>query len=186
MLEVNETGLTGVLEVRPRWLGDARGAFAEVWNARRFAEHGIAAVFVQDNQSVSRYGGTVRGLHFQRPPHAQAKLVRAVAGSAYDVAVDLRAGSQTYGKYTAVTLDAEVGNQLYIPVGFAHGFCTLAPNTEILYKVSAYYAPDHDAGVRWDDPDIAVPWPVEPGGAVLSEKDRALPGLAEIDPPFAS
>ena len=184
MLSVRQTDLDGVLQAWPRWLGDARGAFAEVYNAARFAGHGIDAAFVQDNHSVSRQTGTVRGLHFQRPPYAQAKLVRAVAGRAYDVAVDLRAGSPTYGRHTAVTLDAAEGNQLYIPVGFAHGFCTLTPETEIVYKVSASYAPEHDAGVRWDDPDIAVAWPVDAGAAVLSDKDRALPALADIDPPF--
>lgn len=186
MLDVVETGLNGVLEARPRWLGDDRGSFAEVYNARRFAEHGVDAAFVQDNQSVSRDVGTVRGLHFQRPPYAQAKLVRAVAGRAYDVAVDLRAGSPTYGRYTAVTLDAQVGNQIYIPVGFAHGFCTLTPGTEIVYKVSAYYAPDHDAGIQWNDPDIGIPWPIDPASAVLSDKDRALPALAEIVSPFTT
>ena len=145
-----------VLVEAPRF-GDERGWFMETYNARRWADQGVAADFVQDNQSYSSAVGTLRGLHFQRPPHAQAKLVRCVRGSILDVAVDLRAGSPTYGQWVGAVLDALNGRQLFVPAGFAHGFVTLVPDCEIAYKVSDFYAPECDGGIRWDDLEIAVP-----------------------------
>ncbi len=151
----------------------------------RLAEQGIDTVFCQDNHSLSRRSGTLRGLHFQTPSHAQAKLVRCVAGSIWDVAVDLRAGSPTYGQSVGATLSAENGDQLFIPAGFAHGFVTLEPDSEVIYKVDDYYAPDCDSGIAWDDPQLAVPWPLPDGGPVLSSKDERLPRLIDWDSPFA-
>lgn len=145
---------------------------------------GIDARFVQDNQSFSAFEGTIRGLHFQRPPHAQAKLVRCVRGSIMDYAVDVRRGSPTYGQHVAAKLTAEGGEQLFVPVGFAHGFVTLEPDVEIAYKVTDVYAPDCDGGIVWNDPAIAIDWPLPPSGAVLSDKDKTLPTLAEFDSPF--
>ena len=171
--------------VRPHRHGDARGFFAETYNRRRFTEHGIAAEFVQDNHSHSVRAGTVRGLHFQLPPLAQAKLVSVVVGAAFDVAVDLRTGSPTHGRHVAVMLTAESGEWLYIPAGFAHGYCTLEPDTDLVYKVTNYYSAAHDRGVAWDDPALAIPWPVKPGEATLSDKDKALPRLAGVGAIFA-
>jgi len=139
---------------------------------------------VQDNASYSREAGTIRGLHYQRPPAAQAKLVRVVRGRVLDVAVDLRRGSPSYGRFVAVELTAEGGEQLFVPVGFAHGFCALEPDTEVAYKVSDFYAPQHEAGVIWNDPDIGIEWPLAGGEPVLSDKDTRLPRLAESGPPF--
>lgn len=171
--------------ITPKRFGDDRGWFSETWHRQRLADQGIATDFVQDNHSLSRPVGTLRGLHFQTPPHAQAKLVRCVAGAIWDVAVDVRAGSPTYGRWVAATLSAENGQQLFIPAGFAHGFVTLEPDSEVIYKVDDYYAPDCDGGIAWDDPDIALPWPLPEGGPVLSPKDRALPRLADWTSPFA-
>lgn len=180
--------LDGVVLVRGRRFGDARGYFAETWSEAQFGALGIGARFVQENQSLSAQPGTVRGLHFQRPPHAQAKLVRVVAGSVFDVAVDLRAGSPTYGRWCAATLSAGNGDQLFIPRGFAHGFCTTEPGTVVVYKVDAPYEAAADAGLRWDDPDIAVAWPPglwpPGGGPTLSDKDAVLPALREFTTPF--
>lgn len=183
-MEIVETAIPGVRILRPQLRRDARGAFAEVYSARTLAQAGIAIDFVQDNHSRSTARGTVRGLHFQAPPFAQHKLVRAVRGAVWDVAVDLRRRSPSYGRHVAVTLSAEAWTQLLVPVGFAHGFVTLAPNTEVVYKVSAAYAPEHDRGVLWNDPALAIPWPVGEDGAVLSERDRRLPRLADIASPF--
>ena len=145
---------------------------------------GLRACFVQDNQSLSVKRGTVRALHFQVPPKPQAKLVRVLRGSIYDVAVDLRVGSPTYGQWTAHTLSAEGGQQLFVPRGFAHGFCTLEPNTEVAYKVDDYYAPQCERGLAWDDPTLAIVWPVSPGDAVLSDKDCRLGRFADFVSPF--
>jgi dTDP-4-dehydrorhamnose 3,5-epimerase len=147
------------------------------------AEAGISLTFVQDNHSMSAEPGIVRGLHFQVPPHAQDKLVRVVRGKILDVAVDIRKGSPTFGRHLAVELSSENWKQLLVPVGFAHGFCTLEPNTEIIYKVTSPYAPQSDMGIRWNDPALEVAWPAF-AGAQLSGKDRALPFLAEVDSPF--
>ena len=171
--------------VTTRRFGDDRGWFAETYNARSLAEQGIDTVFVQDNQSFSAARGTLRGLHFQTPPHGQAKLVRCLRGAIFDVAVDVRAGSPSYGKWDGVELTAESGNQLFIPIGFAHGFVTLTDDCEIAYKVSDYYAPQSDGGIAWNDPQIGLDWPLAGRDPVLSDKDRSLPLLAGFDSPFA-
>ncbi len=182
---VEPCSIEGVRIVTPKRFADARGHFAETYSKRAFGEAGIGDEFVQDNQSLSRAPGTLRGLHFQIPPFAQAKLVRALRGSAYDVAVDLRAGSPSFGRHVACVLSSETGNQIYIPVGFAHGFLTLEPDTEIFYKASQFYSPEHDKGIAWDDPDLAIPWPRAPAATALSAKDRHLPRLREVVAPFA-
>jgi len=163
---------------------DGRGWFAETWQRDRWAAWGVTSEFVQDNHSLSRATGTVRGLHFQTPPHAQAKLVRCVRGAIWDVAVDVRRESPTYGRWQAAGLSADNGRQLYIPIGFAHGFVTLEPDTEVIYKVSDFYMPECDGGLRWNDPALALPWPLPANGATLSEKDAVLPLLADFDSPF--
>lgn len=169
----------------PRRFEDERGWFSEVWNAATFAAAGIDAAFVQDNQSLSRRVGTVRGIHFQHPPFAQAKLVRVLKGRILDVVVDLRAGSPTYGRWLTVELGAERGEQIFVPAGYGHGFVTREPDTEVLYKVDARYDRPSDAGIRWDDPAIGVDWGIGAAEAVLSEKDRGLPLLADFVSPFA-
>ena len=179
------SGSAGVTLLRPRRFADERGWFVETYNRRGAEAAGIADVFVQDNHSLSRPVGTVRGLHFQCPPHAQAKLVRCARGRILDVAVDLRDGSPTFGRHVAAELTAENGYQLYIPVGFAHGFATLEPDSEVIYKVSDLYAPECDGGIAWDDPTIAICWPLPPGGPVLSPKDATLPRLDGFASPFA-
>ena len=176
--------LTDVKILNPTRHGDRRGLFSEVYNKRTLAEAGFRIEFVQDNHSFSMDRGTVRGLHFQPPPVAQHKLVRVVRGSVFDVAVDLRRYSATYGSHTSVVLSAEAWNQILVPIGFAHGFMTLEPDTEIVYKVSDYYSPEHDSGLLWNDPSLGIRWPLPEEEAVLSEKDRRHPGLAEIESPF--
>ena len=169
--------------ILPRRHGDARGWFTETYNRDTFAGLGIAAAFVQDNHSLSHPAFTLRGLHFQAPPHAQDKLVRCVRGRIWDVAVDVRAGSPTYGRHVGAELSAENGCQLFIPVGFAHGFVTLEPDCEVTYKCSALYAPSTDGGVRWDA--AGVDWPIPPGTLPeLSPKDMTLPALADLASPF--
>jgi dTDP-4-dehydrorhamnose 3,5-epimerase len=162
----------------PRF-GDHRGFFSETFNASAFAAGGIRLNFVQDNHSRSANVGTVRGLHFQSPPYAQDKLVRVPRGRILDVAVDIRKSSPTFGRYVAIEISAEVWNQVLIPIGFAHGFVTLEPDTEVIYKVSNYYAPDHDCGILWSDPALGIEWPVTADTAILSDKDRGLPCLAD-------
>ena len=183
-MQIETTALDGVLIITPTRFGDARGFFSETWNRAQLAEHGIALDFVQDNQSLSARKGTLRGLHFQTPPHAQAKLVRCGRGALLDVAVDIRRGSPTYGQWVAEELSAQNGQQLLVPVGFAHGFVTLEDDTEILYKCTDYYAPDCDRALQFDDPEIAVNWGIARDAAVLSEKDAAAPSLAALDNPF--
>jgi dTDP-4-dehydrorhamnose 3,5-epimerase len=173
-----------VVLIKPRRFGDARGWFMETYSEVAALAAGIEVRFVQDNQSFSAFAGTVRGLHFQRPPHAQAKLVRCVRGSIMDYAVDIRRGSPTYGRHVAAKLTAEGGEQLFVPVGFAHAFVTLEPDVEVAYKVSDVYAPDCDGGIVWNDPAIGIDWPLPESGAVLSDKDKLLPVLAEFDSPF--
>ncbi|TCP29689.1 dTDP-4-dehydrorhamnose 3,5-epimerase [Sphingomonas sp. BK235] len=170
--------------IEPRRFGDARGWFTETYNEAAFHARGINVRFVQDNHSLSVPAFTLRGLHFQTPPHAQDKLVRCIRGSIFDVAVDLRSGSPSYGRWIGAELSAENGRQLFVPVGFAHGFLTLEPDSEVVYKCSALYAPAHDGGVRWDS--VAIDWPL-PAGATpqLSDKDHALAALADFDSPFA-
>lgn len=171
------TRLKGVWIIEPRLCHDQRGWFAETWDRRTFARAGIDVEFVQDNHSRSSRN-VVRGLHFQAPPQAQAKLVRCVAGTVWDAVVDMRRGSATYGQWEGVQLDAETQRMLYVPVGFAHGFCVLSEAAEIHYKCSAYYAPELSFGVRWDDPAIGVAWPIS--AALLSEQDRRQPLLADV------
>ncbi|WP_425992849.1 dTDP-4-dehydrorhamnose 3,5-epimerase [Brevundimonas sp. TWP2-3-2] len=175
----------GVILLAPRRFGDARGWFMETWSAARAATQGIDVDFVQDNHSYSAALGTVRGLHFQTPPNGQAKLVRCLRGAIMDFVVDVRAGSPTYGRWVSAELSADNGYQLFIPVGFAHGFVTLQRDTEIAYKCSDVYAPASDGGVIWNDPDIGIHWPLPADGAVLSDKDRQLPRLVAFDSPFA-
>ena len=184
-MEILETAIAEVKVLVPVRHGDHRGFFSEVYNRKRLEAAGIALDFVQDNHSRSARRGTVRGLHFQVPPHAQAKLVRVVRGAAFDVAVDLRRGSPTFGRHVTVTLSADAGNQVLVPEGFAHGLMTLEADTEILYKVSDHYAPDHDQGILWNDPALGIDWPIPPAEAVLSDKDRSLPLLADCATPFA-
>lgn len=180
-MQIEETPLSGVLILTPDRFGDDRGFFSESWSRRRLAGHGIAHDFVQDNHSLSAAANTVRGLHFQAPPHAQAKLVRCGRGALFDVAVDIRRGSPTYGAWTGVTLSAENGRQLLIPEGFLHGFATREPQTEILYKCTAYYAPESDRAVHWAS--CGIDWGLA-GDAVLSPKDAAAPPWADFDSPF--
>jgi len=177
--------IPGPVLVTPRRFGDHRGFFLETYSARDFAALGIPDVFVQDNHSLSAQPGTVRGLHFQLSPHAQAKLVRVLRGAILDVAVDIRRDSPGYGRHVAVELTAENAQQLFIPTGFAHGFCTLTPDTEVAYKVTALYAPECDRGIAWDDPDLALPWPFDATQVQLSDKDRRAPRLRDLPPAFA-
>ena len=179
-LTVEALAIPDIKLIRPPVFGDDRGFFSEVFNARDLAREGLYNGFVQDNHSRSRLAGTVRGLHFQLPPHAQDKLVRVTRGRILDVAVDLRPDSPTYLRHVAVELSAEAWNQLYVPRGFAHGFCTLEEDTDVVYKVSAHYAPAYDRGVHWLDPQIGIRWPVAPEDAVLSDKDLRNPNVAEI------
>jgi len=177
-------GAFELLVLEPEKFGDDRGWFCESYSRERLAAAGFDRAFVQDNQSFSRRAGVVRGLHFQIPPHAQDKLVSVLRGRICDVAVDIRRGSPTYGQYAAYELSAENGRQLLVPVGFAHGFCTLAPDTQVFYKVSDYYRPDCERGLRWNDPELNIDWPVSEKLATLSDRDRQLPWLSEFDSPF--
>lgn len=171
--------------IRPTRHGDARGWFTESYNRDRFAKLGIECAFVQDNHSLSVPAYTLRGLHFQTPPYAQAKLVRCIRGRIFDIAVDVRRDSPTFGKWVGAELSAENGHQLFVPIGFAHGFMTLEPDCEVVYKCSALYAPEHDGGIIWNDPDIGVDWPI-PDEVLpeLSNKDQILTRLADFDSPF--
>lgn len=180
-MQVEDTALAGVKLLTPQRFGDARGFFSESWNRQTLAGHGITLDFVQDNHSLSGTVGTVRGLHFQAPPHAQDKLVRCGQGALLDVAVDIRKGSPSYGHWIAEELSAANGRQLLIPAGFLHGFVTRAPDTEVLYKCTDYYAPDCDGAVRWDS--CGIDWGLS-GDPVLSDKDTAAPALADFDSPF--
>ena len=179
-MQIIATAIADVKEIKPVRLLDPRGFFSEIFREERLQQHGIDVRFVQENQSLSVDRGVVRGLHFQTPPEAQAKLVRVSAGSILDVAVDIRQGAPSYGRHVAIALSAEKGNQLFIPEGFAHGFCTLEPNTEVVYKVNRYYSPEHDRGMLWNDPALSINWPVGEGEALLSDKDRRQPRLAEL------
>ena len=183
-MQVTQTKLSGVLILEPRRFGDDRGWFSEVYNRDTLAKHGVTLEFVQDNHSMSADVGTVRGLHYQSPPHAQDKLVRCGAGVVWDVAVDVRVGSPTYGEWIGVELSAENGKQLLIPAGFLHGFSTRAPNSELLYKCSDVYAPECDGSVLWNDPDLGIDWGVDADAAILSEKDRNAVTFAEFQSPF--
>lgn len=181
---VKPTDLSDVKEVVPARFGDHRGYFSEVFKEGWFRENVAHVGFVQDNQSLSREVGTLRGLHFQLEPFAQGKLVRVLNGAIFDVAVDIRTGSPDYGRWVGVTLTAEEGNQLWIPAGFAHGFLTLQPDTLIHYKVTAPYSAVHDRGLRWNDPSIGIAWPDVSAGVTLSAKDEVQPFLADMEPAF--
>jgi len=172
--------IPGLVEFTPKRHGDDRGYFAEIFRLADFCEQAGETAFVQENESLSAKVGTIRGLHFQRNPFAQGKLVRCTAGAVFDVTVDLRKGSPTYGQWAGVELSPEAGNQLWIPTGFAHGFCTLKPNSVLNYKVNAYYSAEHDKGVAWNDPKIGITWPALADPETLSAKDRALPALADL------
>jgi len=171
--------------IHTRRFGDDRGWFVETYHKARWTEQGVACDFVQDNHSYSAPVGTIRGIHFQSAPHAQHKLVRCTRGRILDYAVDLRKGSPTYGHHVVAELSADNGNQLFVPIGFGHAFVTLDPDTEVMYKVSDFYAPECDGGVRWDCPTIGIDWPLPAEGPVLSPKDELLPHLADFDSPFA-
>ena len=183
-MEVRELSIPEVKMLIPKRFGDDRGFLSEVYSRKALALAGIDVEFVQDNHSSSRRRGTVRGLHFQAPPRAQDKLVRVVRGSVFDVAVDLRQSSPTYGRHVSAVLSAEAWNQLLVPVGFAHGFVTLEPDTEVVYKASEHYAPDHDRGLLWNDPALGIRWPIPERDAVLSDRDRGQPRFAGFVTPF--
>lgn len=168
----------------PKKHGDHRGFFSETYNRQGLADIGVTLDFVQDNQSLSATKGTVRGLHFQTPPFAQDKLLRVLRGAVFDVVVDLRRGSPTYGRHVSAVLSAQNWSQILAPAGFAHGFMTLEPDTEVLYKVTNFYAPEHDKGILWNDPDLGIDWPLPEAEAVLSDKDMKQPRLADFESPF--
>ena len=172
-----------LLLLRPKWYNDDRGRFSEIYSRKRYLDYGIECEFSQDNHSISKRAGTIRGLHFQAPPYAQAKLVRCGRGALFDVAVDIRRGSPTYGQWKAYELTAENGEQLYIPVGFAHGFVTLESDSEIVYKCSDYYAPETEGAILWNDPDIGINWPTK-ADPILSDKDAVAPLFSDVESPF--
>ena len=179
-METRDLKLEGLKLLSPVIHRDERGFFSETHNQRTLARSGIDAVFVQDNQAFSAVKGVVRGLHFQVPPKAQGKLIRVNRGAILDVVVDIRRSSPTYGKHVSVQLDAVNWHQLWVPPGFAHGYCTLENDTEVLYKVTDYYAPEHESGLRWDDPELAIDWPVTADEAILSERDRQWDAFAHL------
>ncbi len=184
-MEFRNFELDGPFEINPGKIEDERGYFSEIFRLNLFAERVSGIEFVQDNQSLSVRAGTVRGLHFQSHPAAQGKLVRCLAGKLFDVAVDLRADSPTYGRWISSVLSPGQNNQLWVPVGFGHGFCTLEPNSVISYRVTSYYSADHDKGVAWDDPDIGIDWPAVADPDTLSQKDRQQPSLVDLPAYFA-
>ena len=178
-MNVQPLKIAGLLRIEPKKFADHRGFFAETFRESALAEAGFFKRFVQDNHSLSAAVGTLRGLHYHKPPHAQAKLIRVLRGRILDVAVDIRSGSPDFGRHVAVELSAESGHQLLIPEGFAHGFVTLEPDTEVFYKVTAYYAPESDSGIFWNDPDLGINWQWS-GEPVISAKDAALPRLSDL------
>lgn len=181
-MDFQKTTIEGLILITPKVFKDQRGFFLESYSDKAFKNVGITTVFVQDNHSRSEPSGVLRGLHFQKPPFAQCKLIRVIQGSIFDVAVDLRKNSPTFGKWLGFELTSDNYNMLLVPQGFAHGFCTLVPGTEVQYKVDNFYSPEHDSGIRWNDPDLNIPWPIkEP---VLSAKDAVLPFFKELDSPF--
>jgi len=182
MFSVHPTALSDVLVVSTAWFGDERGAFSETYQHDRFVQAGISPVFIQDNHASSRRAGTLRGLHFQTPPAAQAKLIRVTRGAIYDVAVDIRPGSPTYGKWIGVELSADNRLQCFIPAGFAHGYLTLEDDTDVLYKVDAAYAPATEGGLLWNDPAIGIDWPTLEAGLTIAPRDAALPPLSALAP----
>lgn len=183
-LKIAALAIPDVKVITPARFSDARGYFSETYNRQRFQEAGISAEFVQDNQSLSAAKGTVRGLHYQAPPFAQAKLVRVLQGAIVDVAVDVRKGSPTYGKWVKAELSAETGDQIFVPQGFLHGFATLTADTVVAYKVDNYYSKECDGSVLWNDPDIAIDWGIDLSAAMVSEKDASAIRFAEFASPF--
>jgi dTDP-4-dehydrorhamnose 3,5-epimerase len=183
-MQITSLSIADVKLITPEKFGDARGFFSETYSRPAMHEAGLTMEFLQDNHSRSEKIGTLRGLHFQAPPFAQDKLVRVVRGRIFDVAVDIRKGSPTFGQHVSAELSASNWAQLLVPIGFAHGFVTLEPDTEVIYKVSSIYAPQVDAGVAWNDPSLAIPWPLLGGVATLSDKDQKLPRLTDIISPF--
>ena len=183
-MQITPTDIPDVKLIEPRRFGDHRGYFSETFKLAALRGAGVGLAWVQDNESLSATPGTVRGLHFQTPPHAQGKLVRCVRGALLDVAVDIRVGSPTYGRHVTQVLSGENVRQLLVPAGCAHGFATLEPDTLVQYKVTDVYAPECDAGIAWDDPDLGIDWRVDPAAAVLSEKDTRHPRLADFASPF--
>jgi dTDP-4-dehydrorhamnose 3,5-epimerase len=179
-IEIREFEIPEVKLIVPKRFNDTRGHFSELWSERLFREEVANVTFVQDNQSVSAKKGTLRGLHFQKPPFAQGKLVRVVRGSVFDVTVDIRRGSPTYRRHLVTRLDAAEGAQLWVPPGFLHGFCTLEDETVVFYKVTSYYSPAHDVGALWNDPDLGIEWPVDSNCVLLSEKDQRQPRLRDL------
>jgi dTDP-4-dehydrorhamnose 3,5-epimerase len=182
MTEIRRLAIPDVLLMTPRRFGDERGFFAETYNRRLLADHDFDREFVQDNHVMSTHRGVLRGLHFQRPPFMQDKLVRVVRGAVFDVAVDIRQGSPTFGQWAGAELSAENGRQLLAPRGFAHGYLTLTETTEVLYKVTDYYAPQSEDGLAWNDPDVGIEWPIPPDEVTTNPRDAAWPSLAELTP----
>ncbi|MGM0880086.1 MAG: dTDP-4-dehydrorhamnose 3,5-epimerase [Bacillota bacterium] len=178
-MNILQTKLDGVLIIETDVFGDNRGFFTESYNKKKFHEAGITHEFIQDNHSYSAEAGTIRGLHYQLDPMAQTKLVRAVSGAIYDVVVDIRKGSSTYGQWVGVIISESNKRQILVPKGFAHGFCTITPHTQVLYKVDQNYSKEHDRGILWSDPLLGIDWPTK--NAILSEKDKIHPGLQEAD-----
>ena len=183
-MEARSLAISDIKVISPSIFRDERGFLSETYSRRALAEAGIEADFVQDNHSLSRNRGVLRGLHFQTEPFAQDKLVRVLRGAIFDVAVDIRRASSTFGQYVSCVLSAENWLQMWVPAGFAHGFCTLQPDTEVLYKVTAFYAPQCDKGIAFDDPDLAIAWPIPHGDVVLSDKDRRHPRLRDLPAEF--
>ncbi|MBI1272716.1 MAG: dTDP-4-dehydrorhamnose 3,5-epimerase [Alphaproteobacteria bacterium] len=183
-LTIESLAIPEIKLIKPKIHRDHRGFVCETMNNAHLQEMGINPAFVQENLSVNAKAGTVRGLHFQTPPHAQAKFIRVTRGKIYDVAVDMRHGSPTFGRFIGVTLSSDEPAQLYIPAGFAHGFCSLVDDTEVLYKMSVNYAPGYEAGIIWNDPDLNIPWPVDTSRAILSSKDQDLPAFGSLQPYF--
>lgn len=183
-MEVQSLAIPDVKVITPSVFRDERGFFSETYSRRALAEAGIEVDFVQDNHSMSRTRGVLRGLHFQTEPFAQGKLVRVLRGAIFDVAVDIRRASPTFGQHVSCVLSAENWSQMWVPAGFAHGFCTLEPDTEVLYKVTAFYAPQCDKGIAFDDPDIGIAWPIPQSEFVLSDKDRRHPRLRDLPAEF--
>lgn len=179
-MDVVSLDIPDVKIIRPKKFGDHRGFFSETYTKKTFEAAGLHYDFVQDNHSLSAEVGTVRGLHFQLPPFAQDKLVRVVRGAILDVAVDIRKGSPTFGRHVSAVISAAEWNQILVPIGFAHGFCTLEPDTEVIYKVTNYYSPEHDRGLLWNDPELGIDWPVAADKAHLSDKDHKHPTFAQL------
>jgi dTDP-4-dehydrorhamnose 3,5-epimerase len=183
-MQVEALSIAEIKLITPAIFRDERGYFSETYNRKALTAAGIDHTFVQDNQSLSRAKGVLRGLHFQIAPHPQGKLVRVTRGAIFDVAVDIRQGSPTFGRHVSAFLSADNWSQLWVPEGFAHGFCTLEPDTEVIYKVTDFYAPECDRGLAWDDPDLGIAWPLSESQAILSDKDRRYPRLRDLPAHF--